>query len=94
MATDSRELLLQANTQQPLSPEVRIGAGNFWKARYAGADGQELEGLTCGLWIVEGAGQPQRHLRVHPGTSLHVADFRVEVQEVSERQVRLMITAA
>ncbi|HLT29019.1 MAG TPA: hypothetical protein VK013_03195 [Myxococcaceae bacterium] len=94
MAADPRELVLQANTQLPLSAEVRLGAGNFWKARYTAPDGEEQEGLTCGLWIVEGSGQPQRHLRVHPGASLRIADFRLEVREISERQVRLSITAA
>lgn len=94
MAAESRELVLQANTQQSLSEEARIGAGNFWRARYPAPDGGEHDGLTCGLWIVEGAGQPQRHVRVHPGASLQVADYRIEVQEVLERQVRLRISAA
>lgn len=94
MAAESRELTLQTNTQHPLSAEVRIGAGNFWKARYAAEDGQEREGLTCGLWVVEGTDQPPRHLRVHPGASLQVSDFRVEVREVLERQVKLIVTSA
>lgn len=94
MATEPRELLLQANTQHALSADIRISAGNFWKARYTTTDGQELDGLTCGLWIFEGTGQPQRHARVHPGASLRVADLTLEVKDIRERQVRLVITPA
>lgn len=94
MTTEPRELLLQANTQHALSADVRISAGNFWKAPYTTADGEALEGLTCGLWIAEGAGQPQRHTRVHPGASLRVADLTLEVKDIRERQVRLVITPA
>lgn len=93
MSADARELVLQSNTQSSLSGAVRLSAGNFWKERYTDAEGHDVEGLTCGLWILEGEGRPQRHVRVYPGASLQVVDHRLEVLNVEPRQVRLRVSS-
>lgn len=91
-ADSSRELVtIHSGTQERLGGGIRVAAGNFWKDRYPAAGGEEVEGLTCALWISASDASPVEHRRVHPGERLKLGTLDVVVSEITESDVRLSL---
>jgi hypothetical protein len=82
---------IEATTQLHLRG-VAIGVGNIWEEQYIPEGGTSMTGLTAGLFLtVQNDASQSRTLRVHPGTDIVVANYRLQVLSVETRGIQLAV---
>jgi hypothetical protein len=77
-------ITIRDTTNARISPQLEIGAGNFWE--------EKDKGLTAGLWIftrdTDGGAPQQQHVRVQRGQELTAVGYRFTVLEISKGSSR------
>ncbi len=88
----TRETLTIATNTQAHRKDLRIAVGNIWEESYTPEGGTARTGLTAMLDM----GVPQdpsrhQHVRVHPGQTLRVFGYVIEIISVEQSGVRLAL---
>ncbi|MBP7354677.1 MAG: hypothetical protein KA928_00850 [Longilinea sp.] len=83
------QFAIQTNTQLTFQT-LKIGVGNIWPEDYLTRDGETVNGLTAALWLfVEDKSDLDQTVRVHPGMTLEIDAYLINIVDVREDGVIL-----
>lgn len=83
------QFAIQTNTQLTFQT-LKIGVGNIWPEDYLTRDGETVNGLTVALWLfVEDKSDLDQTVRVHPGMTLEIDAYLINIVDVREDGVIL-----
>ena len=83
------QFAIQTNTQLTFQT-LKIGVGNIWAEDYLTRDGETVNGLTAALWLfVEDKSDLDQTVRVHPGMTLEIDAYLINIVDVREDGVIL-----
>lgn len=83
------QFAIQTNTQLTFQT-LKIGVGNIWTEDYLTRDGETVNGLTAALWLfVEDKSDLDQTVRVHPGMTLEIDAYLINIVDVREDGVIL-----
>ena len=83
------QFAIQTNTQLTFQT-LKIGVGNIWPEDYLTRDGETVNGLTVALWLfVEDKSDLDQTVRVHPGMTLEIGAYLINIVDVREDGVIL-----
>jgi len=86
---NKNQFAIQTNTQLTFQT-LKIGVGNIWPEDYLTRGGETVNGLTAALWLfVEDKSDLDQTVRVHPGMTLEIDAYLINIVEVREDGVIL-----